>query len=53
VQHAVRPGGTALLLGMASDAPLVVDTVAAVILQERVVTGSMLGSGYGYAIARL
>jgi S-(hydroxymethyl)glutathione dehydrogenase/alcohol dehydrogenase len=44
---AVRPGGTAVLLGMASSAtPLVIDNIAGVILQEKVITGSMMGSGY-------
>jgi S-(hydroxymethyl)glutathione dehydrogenase/alcohol dehydrogenase len=43
---ATRAGGTVVLLGMASQTePLVVENVAAVILQEKVITGSLIGSG--------
>jgi len=42
----IRPGGTAVILGMApSSTPLVIDNIAAVILQEKSITGSMMGSG--------
>lgn len=42
----VRPGGTAVLLGMApASAPFVLDNIAAVILQEKRIVGSLMGSG--------
>jgi S-(hydroxymethyl)glutathione dehydrogenase/alcohol dehydrogenase len=43
---AVRPGGTVVLLGMAaSSAPFTIDNIAEVILQEKLITGSLMGSG--------
>lgn len=41
-----RAGGTVVLLGMASQSePLVIENVASVILQEKVITGLLIGSG--------
>jgi S-(hydroxymethyl)glutathione dehydrogenase/alcohol dehydrogenase len=43
---ALRPGGTAVLLGMASGStPLVIDNIAEFILKEKRIAGSMMGSG--------
>ena len=43
----LRPGGTAVLLGMASaSSPFVLDNIAQVILQEKRITGSLMGSGF-------
>lgn len=44
---AIRPGGTAVLLGMApGSSALALDNIADIILQEKVITGSLMGSGY-------
>jgi len=44
---AARPGGTAVLLGMApGSSALVLDNISEIILQEKVITGSLMGSGY-------
>jgi S-(hydroxymethyl)glutathione dehydrogenase/alcohol dehydrogenase len=46
VFSAIRPGGMAVLLGMAADAsPFVIDNIAAAILQEKWITGPMMDSG--------
>jgi S-(hydroxymethyl)glutathione dehydrogenase/alcohol dehydrogenase len=43
---AVRPGGTAVLLGMAdATSSFVLDNIAEVIVQEKRITGTMMGSG--------
>jgi S-(hydroxymethyl)glutathione dehydrogenase/alcohol dehydrogenase len=43
---AIRPGGTAVLLGMAdASSPFVLDNIAEVIVQEKRITGTMMGSG--------
>jgi S-(hydroxymethyl)glutathione dehydrogenase/alcohol dehydrogenase len=43
----IRPGGQAVLLGMSpSTVPLTIDNVAGFIVQEKVITGSLQGSGF-------
>ncbi|KUO09510.1 zinc-binding dehydrogenase [Streptomyces sp. DSM 15324] len=44
---AARPGGIAVLLGMApGPCARALDNIADIILQEKVITGSPMGSGY-------